>query len=170
MITLSADNLTWLDTDGDSPDDLCAHSTVWFSVDGLEIVAPSEEWTVSASAIYLLRTLERSHTKADPVGEHLFPCCGFSMYAVDNSDDVLITGCPLGIDASVEHLGDRIKITAESGESKSVPKSQWFNAVLQFSASIREFYDSSAEKTFGDDVARDGYNKMMSEWERRHPR
>ena len=170
MITLSANNLTWLNTTGDRPEDLCAHSKVRFTVDGLEIVAPDDEWTVSASAIYLLRTLERNHTKDDPVGEHLFPCCGFSMYEVDDSDDVLIVGCATGIDATIEHISDQVRITAESGESRTVPKSEWIQAVLQFSNSVRDFYESSAEKIASDDVARDGFNKMLLEWERRHPR
>ena len=170
MINLLAENLTWLNTDSDCPGDLCAHGSVKFSVDGLEIVNSSDEWTVSASAIYLLRTLERNHTKEDPVGEHLFPCCGHSMHAVDDSDDVLIIGCPSGIDATIEHFEDEIRITADSGEYRSVPKTQWVDAVLKFSSTIREFYDSSVEKTPSDDVARDGFNSMLLEWERRHPR
>ena len=170
MITLSADNLTWLNSDDDCPGDLCAHSTVQFSVNGLEIVTPVDAWTVSASAIYLLRTLERNHTKDAPVGEHLFPCCGFSMYEIDDSEDVLIVGCPNGIDATIEHLDDKIRVTAESGESKTVAKSVWIEAVLQFSGSVREFYDTSAKKTPSDDVARNGFNRMLLEWERRHPR
>ena len=170
MITLSADNLTWLNTDDDCPEDLCAHGTVQFSINGLEIVTPSDEWTVSASAIYLLRTLERNHTKDTPVGEHLFPCCGFSLHEVDGSDDVLIIGCPNGIDATIEHLDDKIRITAASGDSRTVAKSVWVEAVFQFSDSVRGFYDKSAEKIPGDDVARDGFNRMLLEWERRHPR
>ena len=170
MITLLPEKLTWLNTEDDCPGDLCAHSAVTFSVDGLEIATPSDEWTVSASAIYLLRTLERNHTKENPVGEHLFPCCGHSMYVVDDSDDVLIIGCPSGVDATIEHFDDQIRITADSGEFRNVPKLQWIEAVLTFSSAIREFYDSSAEKTPGDDVARDGFNRMLLEWERRHPR
>lgn len=170
MITISADNLTWLNTNDDCPGDLCAHSTVQFSVKGLDIVTPTDEWTVNASVIYLLRTLERNHTKDAPVGEHLFPCCGFSMYGVHDSNDVLIVGCPNGIDATIEHIDDQIRITAESGESRIVEKSQWTDAVLQFSNSVREFYDASAEKIPGDDVTRDGFETMILEWERRHPR
>lgn len=169
MITLTPTNLKWLNTDGDCPEDLCAHSTVQFSVDGLEIVAPNEEWTVSASAIYLLRTLERDHLIDDPVGEHLFPCCGHSMFNVEDSDDVLIVGCPNGIDASIEHLDDKVRITSDSGESRIVLGSEWNTAVLEFSQSVREFYESSADKIPGDDVARDGFNRMLLEWERRHP-
>ena len=170
MIILSADNLKWLNTDDDSPGDLCAHSTVRFSIDGLDIVTPEDEWTVSASAIYLLRTLDRDHTKNEPVGQHLFPCCGHSMYDTADSNDVLIVGCPNGIDATIEHINDNIRITADNGESRIVSKSEWKNAVLKFSAAIRKFYDSSVEKIPGDDVARDGFNKMMLEWERRHLR
>ena len=170
MITLKAETKTWLGTSDDCPSDLCAHGTVRFSVDGMTVVTPDDEWTISAAAIYLLRTLKNNHTPETPVGEHLFPCCGFTMYDMDGDDDVLIMGCLNGIDCSVLHRGESVDITTLAGETRSVSRTEWENAVLHFSADVRSFYDGSADKTPYDDVQRKGFAKMMSEWERRHPR
>jgi hypothetical protein len=170
MITLQAETKTWLNTSEDCPSDLCAHGTIRFSIDGMTVVSPDNEWTISAAAIYLLRTLDNSHTPDAPVCEHLFPCCGFTMYDMDGDDDVFIMGCVNGIDCSVIHRDDSIEITTVSGETRSVSKTEWKKAVLHFSSDVRGFYDASADKTPHDDVERKGFAKMMSEWERRHPR
>ena len=92
MITLQATSLTWLNTEEDCPTDLCAHGKVHFAIDDIEFVAPAEEWTLSAAAIYLLRTLERDHTPANRVGDHLFPCCGHTIYADEGCEDGWLEG------------------------------------------------------------------------------
>ena len=73
MITLKTESLNWLDTTNDCPTDLCAHGTVQFTIDDLEIVVPTDEWTVSAATIYLLRSLERDHPFDNIAGGPLFP-------------------------------------------------------------------------------------------------
>ncbi len=168
MIKLHAQSLTWLNTTEDCPVDLCAHGTVYFAIDDLEFVVPGDgEWTLSASAIYLLRTLERDHTSIDQVGEHLFPCCGNGMYDVEESANVVIVGCCNGVDLSVVHRDCLVTITSAARESRSVTELQWANAVYHFSKSVRQFYDSSATKMPGDDHQRQGFEKMMKEWDRR---
>lgn len=170
MITLQAQTLTWLNTQGDSPSDLCAHGTVLFVIDGLEFVTPTDEWTLSATAIYLLRTLEQDHTPDNQVGEHIFPCCGNSMYDVEDSKDVLIVGCQNGIDVSVVHRDGLVVVTSVDGDFRSVSESEWIEAVLRFSREVRSFYDSSAPKEPFDELQQAGFEKMMAEWDRRHPR
>ena len=67
----------------EDPNDLCAHGTVEFSVDGVLLVTPEDgEWTVSATGLYLLRTLTDDHTPEASVceGNLLFPCCAFSVW------------------------------------------------------------------------------------------
>ena len=91
------------------------------------------------------------------------------MFEVDDSDDVVIMGCPNGIDATIEHISEGVRITAECGESRIVPNAEWVDAVYNFSGAVREFYESSAKKLPGDDVARSGFNRMLLEWKRRHP-
>ena len=80
MIILTPTRLHWIKDDGDDQSDLCAHSPVLFQIEDKILVAPSDgNVTVSAAAIYLLRTLERDHTKGKPVGEQLLPCCGHAL-------------------------------------------------------------------------------------------
>src|SRR5438876_11685661 len=84
------------------PADLCAHSPVQLLVNGAPIVTPEAgDWTVSAAALFLLRTLTQTHNASSPVCDHLFPCCGFTMYDVD-APDVVVQGCLSGADFAVE--------------------------------------------------------------------
>ena len=168
MITLAPTRLHWINDDGiDDPEDLCAHSPVHFEIDGDSIVSPDDgDVAVSAAAIFLLRTLERDHTEDDPVGDQLFPCCGHAMYDT-GEDDVVICGCPNGIDLNVSHDGKSIQVSAAEGRKYSVPSDDWRQAVMQFSNTVRQFYDDSLEKKPFDDEQAAGYAKMLSEWNRR---
>jgi hypothetical protein len=99
MIVLRPVDLHWLKRSVDDPQDLCAHSPVEFVVDGDVLINPSDgDLTVSAAALYLLRTLSQPHTTHHRVGEHLFPCCGNMMLDVEGNDDVVIIECNKGID------------------------------------------------------------------------
>ena len=51
--------------------DLCAHGKVKVEIGHERIagVEDDEDWTISATALFLLRTLERNHTKENQVGE-----------------------------------------------------------------------------------------------------
>ena len=64
-VLLMPARLHWILDDGkDDPSDLCAHSPVRFEIDGVSLLDPTEgDFTVSAAAIYLLRTLYRDHTQ-----------------------------------------------------------------------------------------------------------
>jgi len=118
MITVVPTRLHWIkDDENDDPSDLCAHSPVLMEVDGTALVSPDDgDATVNAAAIYLLRTLERDHTKADPVGDQLFPCCGHAMYDT-GEEDVVICGCPNGSDVYVTHEdSDMIRLTTPDGQ------------------------------------------------------
>lgn len=167
MIQLVPTRLHWVQDDGnDDPADLCAHSPVSLLVDGVPLITPEAgDFTVNAAAIYLLRTLDRNHTPESPVGEQLFPCCGHAMHDT-GGDDVLIIGCPKGVDLSVKHSGSDVKLTTATGESFQIPFLDWHSAVLKFSGLVKQFYERSLAKSPGKDDAA-GFAKMMAEWERR---
>ncbi|RPD44565.1 hypothetical protein DNI29_20750 [Hymenobacter sediminis] len=96
--------IQWLEN-ADEKEDLCAHGNVLVRIGSTVLSdATSGRWTVSATALFLLRTLTQNHTVAAPVGDQLLPCCGFTMWPLANSDDVLVFGCPNGIDWAVEHV------------------------------------------------------------------
>ena len=160
-------NLRWI-RDGDRTDDLCAHGIVTVRI-GDHLMGGSGEgsFTVSAAALYLLRTLTRNHTKSDPVAEHLVPCCGHFMIPLDegHEDDVLIIGCNHGIDWEVMHTGDHVSLIADV-VAVTMPLTDWAEAVRTFSDTVQAFYDRSAPKLPGTDDAA-GYEAFRREWTRR---
>ncbi len=168
MITLLPTRLHWIKDEGcDDQFDLCAHSPVRFEINGETLVRPDDgDCTVSASVIYLLRTLERDHTTASPVGEHLFPCCGHAMYDTGD-EDVTICGCPNGSDVEVVHVDGSVQITHTDGRKFLVPEFEWRSAVYGFADQVDGFYKASSEKKPADDSDSNGYNRMKLEWGRR---
>jgi len=169
MITLVPIRLHWIKDDGaDDPSDFCAHSPVQLQIDGDTLVDPKDgDVTVSAAAIYMLRTLERDHTTENPVGDQLFPCCGHAMYDTGD-DDVVICGCPNGSDVLVTHDDDgSVRLASRNGQSYVVSVDDWRIAIYEFSDVVRQFYDHSLPKTPTDDTDSAGFAKLMMEWNRR---
>ena len=169
MITLRADRLHWMGDNGiDEPTDLCAHSSVTFRIDDEVIVRPEDgDWTVSASAIFLLRALGRDHTKDSPVGDQLFPCCGHGIFDI-GKPEVLISGCPSGIDLEVRHTETGFRLSTEDGRVIEVAKAYWRKAVLRYSNQVLEFYNHAAPKKPIHEEDRKAFAAMFSEWQRLH--
>ena len=83
MLRLLAHDLCWINGAVDDPLDQCAHGKVEFTVNGDSLVKPQDgDWTVSATALYLLRSPSDEHTWANPMAESnfLFPHCGFNVW------------------------------------------------------------------------------------------
>ena len=169
MITLRAERLHWIGDDGnDDPNDLCAHSPVTCKINDESIASPDDgDWTVSASAIFLLRSLDREHTKKAPVGDQIFPCCGHGIYDVGD-EEVVICGCPNGIDFEIRHGNQEITLSLDDDRQLTVTREEWEQAVLGFSDQILRFYDNSAQKDPGDEESKKGFKAMMAEWHRLH--
>ena len=125
-----------LDTGADNDGtDQCAHGGVVFTIDAIPFVGGSdaEGVTVSAAALFLLRTLTHDHTAARPVAEssQLFPCCGHTAYPNDGRFPVLVLGCNVGIDVDVMHFTGTVTCAARTG------RKQWSlrrNGAMQWSA------------------------------------
>lgn len=165
--------LCWIKGAPDDPADLCAHGHVEFRIGDALLVDPATgpEVTVSAAALYLLRTLSRPHTKAQPVADHLFPCCGFGMFSVAGQEDAVVVGCPNGIDFEVLHVDEEtgIVVRTDDGRELRVAWSAWAEAVYQFADLVAEFYArSSPKKPSADDVS--GFRSFAAEWGRRRRR
>ena len=160
-------NLHWIKDAVDDPHDLCAHSPVEFRVGDAVFVRPEDgDWTVSAAALYLLRTLTRDHRIEQPVGDHLFPCCGFSMYDT-GEEDVVICGCPSGRDCSVRHVGSDVQLQTDGGPSVTVSATEWRSAVHNFSDAIHSFYERCSLKQPNDTEDQKGFRAFQREWDRR---
>lgn len=150
-------------------EDFCAHGKVLVRI-GSSILsdANTDEWTVSAGALYLLRTLTQNHTPKAPVGDQLLPCCGHAMWPDEISNDVFICGCPNGIDWSVQHETDAVRLTAADGATVLLSKQQYQAKVLAFVDAVEEFYQCSKAKNIPADAEdAEGYALFWREWRRR---
>jgi hypothetical protein len=172
-VQLSPVDLRWINGSEDDPADLCAHGDFEFRIDGevLSDGSAGRELTLSAAALYLLRTLSRSHTKDEPLGDHLFPCCAHAMYDVPDQDDVAIVGCFNGVDFEVDHRdgGTSVLVRGADGRGWSVDRQSWRDAVFAFADAVSEFYARSSPKRPAADDA-DGFRAFQDEWERRRGR
>jgi hypothetical protein len=128
-----------------------------------------KDLTVSAAALYLLRTLSVPHTKDAPVGEHLFSCCGFNMYDVAEQEDVVICGCPNGEDFEVFHdvSGAGVVVRAADSREWCVGWPEWRAAVFGFADKVSEFYASCSPKEPYEEEDAKGFRKFVAEWGRR---
>jgi hypothetical protein len=165
MVTLEVSNLHWIAPAPEDVPDICAHGTVRFTVGRLtfdELAAL--DCTVSAAAMYLLRSLSESYESADR--EHLFPCCGFNLYESTDSDDVVIMGCPNGVYVDVLHDRDGFTVCRPHGPAERVSSDEWHSAVYAFADKVADFYRrSSPKRPHADDVP--GWSRFLKEWQRR---
>jgi hypothetical protein len=162
--------LHWIRGEGDDAGDLCAHGDVEFRV-GEEILLDEtggRDITVSAAALYLLRTLSAPHTKQKPVAEHLFPHCGFEMWDITGQEDVFIRGCAVGVDFEVLHEGEDVVVRSEQAREYKIGRQAWHDAVFAFADQVSNFYAASSPRQLpSDDEEGRGFRKFITEWERR---
>lgn len=172
-IVLRPVNLRWINDAADDPADFCAHGEVEFRIGGDTLVTPAttKGCTLSAAGLYLLRTLSKPHTRESPVGEHLFPCCGFTLYDLCGEQDVVVQGCPSGVDVEVLHrtAGDGVTLRAADSREWEVSSADWRAAVFGFADLVSDFYGACSPKQVTAEDA-DGYAKFIAEWERRRGR
>ena len=169
MVILRPINLRWIDGMSDDPGDLCAHGEVEFRIgdDTLLDAAIFDGLTVSAAALYLLRTLSRPHTREAPVGHVLFPHCGHTMYDLSGEEDVYIMGCNLGVDFKVWHVNGVVIRSYVDGEWR-VDWSEWRAAVFAFAVRVSEYYAACPPRQLPSDPEdAAGFRKFLAEWERR---
>ena len=153
----------WVNKSDDDPDDLCLHGDVAVTIGGERL---ETECTVSAAALYHLKTLTENHIIY--TDNQMLPCCGSSLFPNDEDTEVLISGCPNGIDWTVKHCKDGIEIITESGNKILVNPYEYQEKVFAFADSVKNFFDNSIEKNIPDDeFERRGYMVFWSEWVRR---
>ena len=161
---IEATNLHWMDDPINDQDDLYLHG------DAVAIIGDRkleyEECTVSATALYLLKTLTEDHIIDQD--NQMLPCCGHTLIANDDLTEVVISGCPNGIDWSVIHAGDSVRLILEDGYEVSVPIAQYREEVYRFADLIEEYYRNCPPKILAEDTfERDGYETFWKEWQHR---
>ena len=160
--SIDATNIKWLDGITET-EDLClhGHAVVYIGEKKLEYEA-----TISATALYLLKTLTEDHIIN--TDNQLLPCCGFSILPNDSLDNVTILGCPNGIDWSVIHEGDTVILELEDGTKEKISIDEYKKAVFEFADKVETFYKTSAPKKLPNDkIDRNGYIAFWNEWQKR---
>jgi hypothetical protein len=150
--------------------DLCAHGKVKVII-GDEIIAGNditEDFTISSTALFLLRTLERNHTKENNEEEFLLPHCGHTFYYFGVMKEVLVMGCNIGIDWEVIHENGKVILKTESGNKTTIDFNIYKSIVLNFVDKVNEFYLESDTKILPEDnYDRNGYLEFWNEWRTR---
>ncbi|MCM1112768.1 MAG: hypothetical protein NC399_05895 [Muribaculum sp.] len=163
MFRIDADSLHWIDKREDNCDDLClhGHAAAYIGDRKLEYHA-----TVSATALFLLKTLTEDHIIYED--NQMLPCCGFFLIADERLENCDISGCPNGIDWSVLHDGEQIRLILADGFEITVPLNAYREEVFRFADKIEAFYLASPPRKLPEDeFERNGYTAFWNEWRRR---
>lgn len=162
VFKIMVENLEWINGEKDDPNDLCLHGDAVAKI-GEEIFEYSA--TVSATALYLLKTLTQDHIINEE--NQMLPCCGHFMIPNDDLTNVDIYGCPNGIDWTVLHDGDNIKLITESGRETVISLDEYQKEVFRFADEIEDFYKECSSKNLSNEYERDCYYAFWNEWHKR---
>ena len=161
--SISATGLTWLSDPVNDPLDHCLHGHAIARV-GERTVA--YDCTVSATALYLLKTLTEDHVPGQQI--QLLPCCGFFLIADVDLQNVTIIGCDNGEDWSVIHEGNDVTLILSDGYSVTLPLEEYRQTVCHFADTIEAYYNACPPRAeLTDEFDRNGYTAFWNEWHRR---
>lgn len=94
--------------------------------------------------------------------------CGFFYIPNQSLDNVVISGCPNGIDWTVKHENNCIVLILEDGTEERVSRKEYQDEVFRFADKIEAFYQQCSPKILPEDeFDRDGYLAFWNEWHRR---
>ena len=157
--------LGWINGPEDDPQDLCCHGKVTAQI-GSETI--QDDGTVSATALYLLRSLTEDHQWKEGLDNQMIPCCGHFLIANEDLTQVTVLGCPNGTDWKVEHVPNGVNLITESGNVTFVPIEEYREEVYRFADKVEAFYRQCTPKLLPSDIfARNGYAAFWNEWHHR---
>lgn len=136
LFKICIEDLYWIDGSKDNPDDLCLHGKM-YTVIGEQKLVHDGSVTVSASALYFLKTLTEDHIINKD--NQMMPCCGHMIIPNEDGKTVTIAGCTQGVDWTVLHEGENVKIILEDGAKIIVPLEMYKNEVFKFADEISAF-------------------------------
>lgn len=158
---IDATDLAWLEGIEASDQCLHGHSIAVIGERRLEYGC-----TVSATALYLLKSLTEDHMIYED--NQLLPCCGFFLIPDQAEENVCISGCPNGIDWTVRHTAGGVELILEDGYAVTVPMDEYRREVLAFVRKIEDFYNQSLPKELDVLCLETGaYPRFWKEWHRR---
>lgn len=159
-------DLHWIKNE-DDPNDLCAHGHVYLKI-GDEVVSNNQtgDWTLSSTALSLLRTIEKDYKKND-IDNQLLPCCGHFIIPDDKEETVTIQGCDTGINWTITHNNGTVEHLTDKGEKATIEKEDYKKLIFDFADNVEQFYNQSQPKIIPtDDFDRKGYLTFWKEWRR----
>ena len=165
IFKIVADDFRWLGGEECEAQDLCLHGhvTVQFGDTVLE-----DYGTVSATALYLLKTLSEDKIMA-PYDIQMIPCCGHTLVANNDQTEVTISGCDAGTDWTTMHEGNTLRLILPSGQEEVVSLRDYRYEVLDFAEQVKRVYDGCTPKKLPEDeFERNGYIAFWNEWQRRY--
>ena len=142
-------------------DDLCSPGRLRLVIGGREIAPgdPDEDYTISTSALALLRTLQSEHSPERPVADRLVLHCGMLSMGT----------CPIGIDWSVTHGGETVHLadvvrypTTSVREAVRFPELAVDVALGEYRRSVAALAEKAKEPFAGAEKDVRGYE---DEWE-----
>lgn len=165
QFNITASDFHWITGAADDPEDKCLHGHVCVTIGGKIFEA---DGTVSATALYLLKSLTEDHipTQHDL---QMVPCCGHFYIANNDLTEVTIIGCDTGFDWTIRHDGKTVLLTAPDGTEATVPYGDYLYKVCRFADQVERYYDRCAPKVLSDDeFEKKGYVAFWNEWYRRY--
>ena len=162
MFQIDVTELEWIKGPEDDPEDLCLHGKVTARI-GDEVL--EDHGTVSASALYLLRSLTEDHETGQE--NQMIPCCGHFWVANEDLTEVWISGCPYGTDWKVRQVPGGVSILTDSGKETFVPMEEYRPEVFRFADTVEAYYAACAPKVPADALRERGYTAFWNEWHRR---
>jgi hypothetical protein len=160
---IDADNLSWINGEKDDPEDLCLHGHAVVFIDNKRL---EYDATVSATALYLLKSITENHIINEDL--QMLPCCGHMIIPNDDLSEVSIVGCDNGVDWTVLHNDDCIKLIFDDGAEACVSLEEYKKAVFSFADKIEKFYNECSPKNLtNDEFEKEGYIAFWNEWHRR---
>ena len=154
----------WINDLPDNDEDLCAHGKVFIKINDEIVSDGKESWTISATGLYLLRSLKNNY---EPMmyRNFLVPCCAMDFW-LENDGRVFFIGCPNGIDLTIRHLSNNyVEIISENGSKALIDEKEFRNIVYKFTSEIEMFYKNSPErKQLADKEVKIGFTAFWDEW------
>ncbi|MBR7033594.1 MAG: hypothetical protein IKI03_08205 [Clostridia bacterium] len=164
LFTIDSTDLHWIDGSNDNPTDYCLHGNVSAKIGDRTL--EFDECTVTATALYLLKSLKNNHFIYED-NVQMLPCCGHFIIPNDDLSAVTISGCNSGVDWSVIHDGENVRFILDDGYEVRIPLNEYKEEVFRFTDMIEAFYFSSTPKKFHDKWDENAYNAFWNEWRRR---
>ena len=162
VFRIHVENLHWLENVNEC-ENLCLHGCARVEI-GNEVFEYNA--AVSATALYLLKTLTENYFINED--NQMLPCCGFFYIADAVCESVTIIGCPNGIDWTVLHESENVRLITESGKDEVIPLKEYREEVFRFVDKIEAFYKNSLPKKIPEDeFEKNGYLTFWNEWHRR---